>query len=221
MKIILSILLLTTFATLAAFAQDKNLMPKYGSMPKTEMQKAADAKFLASIDEFYKGDRRKAAEATASRGWEFLRQDNKPDAMRRFNQAWLIDNTNSYALWGMAVVQAEADDITASIKLFTEAEKSLEGDLDFAVDYAKTLGIAGAQAKNNAQLQNAFSRFARLHVSAPQHTLNLQNWAVTLFYSGNYSEAWKKIQLAEATPRRAEVDPNFVAALQSKMPRPK
>ena len=221
MKITLSILLLTTFATLAAFAQDTNLMPKYGLMPKTEMQKAADAKFLAGIDESYKGDRRKAAEAAASRGWQFLRQGNKPDAMRRFNQAWLIDNTNSYALWGMAVVQAEADDITASIKLFTEAEKSLNGDLDFAVDHAKTLGIAGVQAKNNAQLQDALSRFARLHARAPQHTLNLQNWAVTLFYSGNYSEAWKKIQLAETTPRRAEVDPNFVAALQSKMPRPK
>ena len=196
-------------------------MPKYGSMPKTEMQKDADAKFLAGIDESYKGDRRKAAEAAALRGWQFLRQGNKPDAMRRFNQAWLIDNTNSYALWGMAVVQAEADDITASIKLFTEAEKSLNGDLDFAVDHAKTLGIAGVQAKNNAQLQDALSRFARLHARAPQHTLNLQNWAVTLFYSGNYSEAWKKIQLAETTPRRAEVDPNFVAALQSKMPRPK
>lgn len=190
-------------------------------MPKTEMQKAADAKFLAGIDESYKGDRRKAAETAASRGWQFLRQGDKSDAVRRFNQAWLIGNTNSYALWGMAVVQAEADDITASIKLFTEAEKSLNGELDFAIDYAKTLGIAGAQAKNNAQLQSALSRFARLHVKAPQHTLNLQNWAVTLFYSGNYSEACKKIQLAETTPRRAEVDPNFVAALQSKMPRPK
>ena len=221
MKIILSILLLTTFATLAAFAQDTNLMPKYGLMPKTEMQKAADAKFLAGIDESYKGDRRKAAKAAASRGWQFLRQGNKPDAMRRFNQAWLIDNTNSYALWGMAVVQAETDDITASIKLFTEAEKSLNGDLDFAVDYAKTLGIAGTQAKNREQLQDALSRFARLYEKAPQHTLNLQNCALTLFYSGNYSEAWKKTQLAEATPRRAQVDPNFVAALQSKIPRPK
>lgn len=221
MKSILSILLLTTFATLAAFAQDSSLMPKYGPMPKTEMQKAADAKFLAGIDESYKGDRRKAAETAASRGWQFLRQGDKSDAVRRFNQAWLIDNTNSYALWGMAVVQAEADDITASIKLFTEAEKSLNGELDFAIDYAKTLGIAGAQAKNNAQLQDALSRFARLHVKALQHTLNLQNWAVTLFYSGNYSAACKKIQLAETTPRRAEVDPNFVAALQSKMLRPK
>ena len=121
----------------------------------------------------------------------------------------------------MAVVQAEADDRTVSIKLFTEAEKSLEGDLDFAVDYAKTLGIAGTQAKNREQLQDALSRFARLYEKAPQHTLNLQNCALTLFYSGNYSEAWKKTQLAEATPRRAQVDPNFVAALQSKMPRPK
>jgi len=30
----------------------------------------------------------------------------------------------------------------------------------------------------------------------------------------------EKIQLAEATPRRTEIDANFVAALQEKMPRP-
>lgn len=68
MKIVLSFLVLTTFATLTAFAEDMNLMPKYGSMPKTEIQKGADAKFLAGIDGFFKGDRKKAAEPAASRG---------------------------------------------------------------------------------------------------------------------------------------------------------
>ncbi|MBK9237172.1 MAG: hypothetical protein IPO19_14710 [Rhodoferax sp.] len=50
--------------------------------------------------------------------------------------------------------------------------------------------------------------------------MNLQNWAVTLFYVGNYPEARKKIQLAEVTPRHVELDPGFVAALQGKMRRP-
>ena len=50
--------------------------------------------------------------------------------------------------------------------------------------------------------------------------MNLQNWVVTLYYVGNYAEAWKKVKLAEATPRRAELDPGFIAALQAKMPRP-
>ena len=218
--LILALLFAVALAPSVAFAQDINLQPKYGAAPKSDMQKAADAQFLSGIDEHYKGDRKKAAEAASSRGWQFLRQGNRPDAMRRFNQAWLIDNTNGSALWGMAAIQADSGNIAASMKLFAEAESSVGGDIDFAVDYAKALGIAGAQAKDDALLKNAFTRFARLYEKAPQHTLNLQNWAITLFYNGDYRESWKKIQLAEGTPRHVEIDPSFVAELQSKMRRP-
>lgn len=203
-----------------ASAQDVNLQPKYGSLPKNDAQKAADAKFIASIDDYYKGDRKKGAEDVSSRGWRILRQGNPLDAMRRFNQAWLLDNTNGSALWGMAVIQTGSAKNGESLKLFSEAERLVGNDIDFAVDYAKALGIAGAETKNEALLKDAFARFARLHEKAPQHTLNLQNWAITLFYVDNYAEAWKLVKLAEATPRRAELDPRFLAALQAKMPRP-
>ena len=62
------------------------------------------------------------------------------------------------------------------MKLFSEAEGFIGSDIDFSVDYAKALGIAGAQAKNETLLKDAFARFARLYEKAPQHTLNLQNW---------------------------------------------
>lgn len=120
----------------------------------------------------------------------------------------------------MAAIQANTGKPADSLTLFGEAEPILGGDIDFCVDHAKALGIAGVQTKNEALLQDALARFAHLYEKAPQHTLNLQNWAITLFYVGNYVEAWKKIRLAEATPRRAELDPKFIAALQSKMPRP-
>lgn len=203
-----------------ALAEDINLLPKYGSANKSEAQKVADAKFLGNIDEHYKGDRKKAAGEVSARGWQFLRQGNVDDAMRRFNQAWLIDSTNLAALWGMAAVSGSKGDFEQSMKLFSEAERSAGSDIDFAVDYAKTIGLAGARSNNNVLLKDAFSRFAKLYERAPQHTLNLQNWAVTNFYIGNYAQAWAKLKLAEATPRKAEIDPRFVEALQAKMPRP-
>ena len=218
--ILLAFLLSFGLALQPACAQDMNLQPKYGSLPKNDAQKAADAKFIATIDDYYKGDRKKGANDVSNRGWQFLRQGNPSDAMKRFNQAWLIDNTNGNALWGMAAIQAGSGKIDESLKLFSEAEGFVGNDIDFAVDYAKTLGVAGAQTKNEALLKDAFFRFEQLYKKAPQHTLNLQNWAITLFYIGNYTEAWKAVKLAEATPRSAELDPKFLAALQSKMPRP-
>lgn len=204
----------------AASAQDMNLQPKYGSLAKNEAQKVADAKFIASIDDYYQGDRKKAAEDISSRGWQFLRQNNASEAMKRFNQAWLLDSTNGNALWGMAAIEAGSGKFAASLKLFAEAERFVGNDMDFSVDYAMTVGVAGVQTKNEVLIKDALGRFARLYEMAPQHTLNLQNWAITLFYVGHYAEAWKKVTLAEATPRRADLDPRFLAALQSRMPRP-
>ena len=104
--------------------------------------------------------------------------------------------------------------------LFAEADRLVGSDIDFAVDYAKALGQVGAGSRNEAMFKDAFRRYAQLYAKAPNHTLNLQNWAVTLYYVGNYAEAWKKVKLAEATPPRAELDPGFITALQAKMPRP-
>lgn len=203
-----------------AAAQDLSLLPKYGSGIKSESERSADDRFLAAVDQRYKGDRKKAAQDVASRGWQSLRQGNPQDAMRRFNQSWILDPSNGHALWGMGAVQGAAGKTAAAMNLFLEAEKSLRNDVDFAVDYARTQGMAAAEAKDDAALQQAFERFARIQERAPQHTLNLQNWAITLFLSGNYAEAWSKVRLAEATPRGSEVDARFVAALQAKMPRP-
>ena len=204
-------------------AQEINLLPKYGLREKSVAQKAEDQKFIATVDKLYKGDRKKGSEDLSARGWQFLREGKVPDAMRRFNQAWLIDSSNAEALWGMAAIEAGGGKPEDSLKLFSEAEKSLGKNIDFSVDYAKATGFAGAKMRNETLLKDAFRRYEHLYKLSPMHVLNLQNWAITLFYIGNYKEAWKKIELAKAAEsgtKSSQLDNNFIMALQAKMPKP-
>jgi len=120
----------------------------------------------------------------------------------------------------MAAIQASSGNFDDSLKLFAEAEKFVSNEINFSVDYAKAVGKAGAALGDDALLKDAFDRFERVYQRAPQNTLNLQNWAVNFFSIGKYSEAWAKVKLAEATPNKGDLDPRFVAALQSRMPRP-
>lgn len=204
-----------------AFSQDISLLPKYGSAQKTEQQKAADAALLAEMDASYPGDRPGAAKALSERGWQFLRLGNPANAMRRFNQAWMLDPKNVSALWGMAAVSANSDQgLLASLSLFAEAEKLAPGNIDLAVDYARTVGIAAGVVGNPTLMAEAVRRYEAIYQKVPDHTLNLQNWAIADYISGNYTMAWKRLKLAEATPQRAHIDPNFVKALEAKMPRP-
>lgn len=204
------------------FAQDRNLLPKYGQLPKLDWQKAADDAFLKASDEEYHGDRKKASADTALRGWQYLIDQRDPDAaMRRFNQAWLLDPGNGTALWGMAAIEADANKFDESLKLFSEAEKSVGDQLNFTIDHARIIGLVGVERKDDALLKDAFDRFSKIYAKAPENSRNLRNWAVTLFGAGKYSEAWEKIELAEATPDGGHLDPEFLKSLESRMPRPK
>ena len=201
-------------------ADDRNLLPKYGQLPKADWQKEADAAFIKATDEEYHGDRKKASADTAARGWQYLAAGDLEAAMRRFNQAWLLNENNGTALWGMAAVDGSLGKYDESLKLFAEAEKLVSGEINFAVDYARAVGIAAVERKDNALLKDAFNRFESNYRKAPENTRNLQNWAVTLFGMERYEEAWAKVKLAEATPDKKYLDPHFIEALQSRMPRP-
>jgi tetratricopeptide (TPR) repeat protein len=201
-------------------ADDRNLLPKYGDLPLTAIEKEINDKFVSGMDGDYHGDLKKASMDMTMRGWQYLAAGDLDDAMRRFNQAWLLNKKNGTALWGMAAVEASSKKYDESLKLFAEAEQFVGSEINFSVDYAKAVGKAGAAQKDDALLKDAFDRFERVYQKAPQNTLNLQNWAMTLYGIGKYSEAWAKVKLAETTPNKNQLDPRFIAALQARMPRP-
>lgn len=194
-----------------------NLQPKYGGQAKNAAQLAADADFLASMDKLFNNDRAKAAEEIATRGWTLYRGGKPDDAMRRFNQAWLLNPENGSALWGMAVIEMGKEHIASGRALFEEAARTMSQDIDFQADYVRT---KAQLAENEAEVKATWPEFARIYAKAPDHTLNLQNWAISYFAVERYRDAWEKILLAEKTPRARELDPRFIKALSDKMSRP-
>jgi tetratricopeptide (TPR) repeat protein len=191
-------------------AQDMNLLPKYGSQPKNDALKASDAIFISGMDEEYHGDRAKASMDMAMRGWQYLAAGDFDTAMRRFNLAWLLNNSNGTALWGMGAYEAHSGKLDESLKLFAEAEPLVGDQINFSVDYAKAMGKAGVTLKDDALLKDAFARFARIYQRVPDNVLNLQNWAMTLYSMGNYSEAWAKVNSPK--PRQKKINSTPVSS---------
>jgi hypothetical protein len=76
----------------------------------------------------------------------------------------------------MAAIEASSGKYDDSLKLFAEAEKFVGSEINFSVDYARSVGMAGVEQKDDALLKDAFDRFERINKNAPQHTKNLQNW---------------------------------------------
>ena len=201
-------------------SEDIDLLPKYGLLPKDAARRAADDQFIAETDQKFHGNRKKAAADIADRGWYLLDHGDGAKAMKRFNQAWLLDPENGSALWGMAALRSQAGKFAEALILFNEAEPLVGDDVDFMDDQAKTIGFAGLQQKDTGLTNTALIRFSSIYDRAPEHTRNLQNWAILLYFLGDYRAAWEKIGLAMATPGKDELNPDFIAKLQSKMPHP-
>lgn len=82
-----------------------NTLPMYGGpdQVKTPYQLEADEKFIQSATR--EGQtREKASQAVAAGGWQFFNKGDLSTAMKRFNQAWLLDPNNPEAYKGFAAI---------------------------------------------------------------------------------------------------------------------
>ena len=213
-------ILMGTLCVGPAWSQDISVMPKYGGGNKTALQLESDASFLKSMDKNFDGDRVRASDEVAKFAWQALRQGRGVDAARRFNQAWLLNPKNGLALWGMGALESDKGQHASAVKLFDEAGEFMKGDPDFLADQARAFGFIGLETKDQALQDRAWRLFDDVKRRDPQHTGNLQNWAIVLYYGGRFQEAWQKIGEAEKTPNGKDISPAFLKALSERMPRP-
>ncbi len=192
-----------------------NLLPKYGEVPKCQALLDGDTRFLAEADKSFPGDPQKASKYFASRGWQYFREDDFKTAMRRFNQAWLLDPKNGSAIWGMGAVlsndtRSTQQQHTLALSLFAEASTYLTDDFQFTLAYARALGVSGSAISDSKAIDEALLRFEAINRDHPNSTINLQNWAITLYLQKQYGAAWEKLQLAQKTPEANSLSKEFV-----------
>jgi tetratricopeptide (TPR) repeat protein len=78
-----------------------NLLPMYGApeVVKTDEQKKSDEVFIETATQSC-GSRQKAAVVIFYEGGRYLSEGDLDNAMRRFNQSWLLDPENYMSYWG-------------------------------------------------------------------------------------------------------------------------
>ncbi|MGR3724608.1 hypothetical protein LGT41_0013695 [Abyssibius alkaniclasticus] len=148
MRIILTFVFLA-FAT-ASLAQDMAVPPFYRGMEKTQTQLAADRVLIERALSAHDGDAVAAGQRWAGMAWAAIGAANAEDAVRRFNQAWLIDPTNPGLAYGLMIAtHLRGDDAAVVDGLYAEALAAMpDADRKFVqVDYAQILMQRGDLAR--------------------------------------------------------------------------
>ena len=195
--------------------------PLYGQ-PEVERPaflKQADEAFIEKAVSGF-GSREKASQAWFAEGERLMGRGNLDVAMRRYNQAWLLNPDNYGPYWGFARILLEQDKLEDSIRFFEKAETLID-DLYQKVALLSDMGSAytykGKQVPRYFSQANA--KFSESTGLDPGYGNAWRRWAYSLYEQGDYRGAWEKVNRAESAHARPFPD-SFIAKLKSKMPRP-
>ncbi len=99
-----------------------------------------DDKFIKQVLALTNGDKQAAAIGVVQLGWEQIGKGKPNEAIRRFNQAWLINPDLPDIFWGYGVAtHVRGDETDAVVRWFEEAFKGLRENPRFLADRGRVL----------------------------------------------------------------------------------
>lgn len=99
---------------------DISLIPEYGGFQKTPEQIKADERFVNTVMNEFK-DKRSASNEMIASGNQYYQKEDLDTAMRRYNQAWLLDETNPEVYIGFGNILKKRGDENGANEMFQKA----------------------------------------------------------------------------------------------------
>ena len=219
-----------------------NDQPMYGNKPFTEEQKRFNDQVVNAVIAGA-GSKQAALERTIKLAWQYFYKNDPDTAMKRFNQAWLIDPNNDEIFYGFGFlmsVQGKRDD---AISLYKKA-LALNPNHPMALanlarsykDQAYALYGKKRLAEPDAEVKRVLSEALMLYEKASQAAISSSalrltslddelsyiyyQWAVALEFNGEYAKAWQKIKLSRKHDGAKLIEPGFIKELSQFMPEP-
>jgi Tfp pilus assembly protein PilF len=157
-------------------------------------------------------DVKQHARGAVELGWRYFNQGDTETALKRFNQALILDPNFAPAYFGIAYVYSVQSKFDLAIQNY---RKSIEKDPTFTHSYSN-LGLALLSSGRSKEALPMLQKALELdNKNGDAHV----NMALYYFEAKEYSAAWKHVHLAQ--DNRAQVKPAFVRDLRNKMPEPK
>ncbi len=178
------------------------LLPKYGHIPKTEAQINSDKAFIETV---LKQDstNRKASDHMIRLGFNYLYRDIKT-AMYRFNQAYLLDSTNTDIYWGYGGVYMTLGDYAKAEKQYLEGLAINPKNTHLLTDYgtyfmAQYYGLQPIDEKGAlTNLDSAITYMTKSYQLDPTDQNTTFKLSICYWNKGDCNNAWKYYDACKA-----------------------
>ncbi|TVO75196.1 tetratricopeptide repeat protein [Sedimenticola selenatireducens] len=205
--------------------------PMYGQpdQVRPDYLKWEDAAFLKQTSQRFNGDLKRASRVWTQQGNELLQYGDVEGAMRKFNQAWLLDDSNYQVYWGFGQVLVIKDELPEAKRYLLKANELIDDPFQkpaLLTDLATVVSLQ-SEALSTSQTAEREALFLRAN-DYFEEVLELdasyfpvwQRWAQSLYREGNYVAAWEKIHAAKAQGVK-HFSKRFIERLSENYPEPK
>ena len=167
-----------------------NLRPEYGNVTKTKEQIGLDNEFIETV---LKQDttRIKGSEHLVKLGFTYLYRGDLETAMKRFNQAWLLNSQNENAYWGYATVYFRFDDRDEAKRQLDKGLSINPNSSNILTDEATISMSFYMDSGNKTELNKAIALFNQSYKIDPKNQNTLVKLSTAYYYSKDCVNALK------------------------------
>jgi len=180
-------ILIASWAISTSNATPINELPMFGNQEKTAAQKAADTELIRGIEKLGYS-REAAADKAVRQAWLYWRKGDLASAMKRFNQAWLLDPENGNLYHGFAIITFQKNGPVPEVEqYFRLAVSKTKVSARAHVDYGRFLWTQDRFEESISRLEKALEISATIPGARP-------NMAFVYYRKGDFKAAchWAK-----------------------------
>lgn len=199
--------------------QDPSLQPEYGNIQKTEEQLKSDQKFIDELLMQYDGDKEKASKKMTELGFQYLYQKGDfVTAMRRFNQAFLVEPNNADIYYGYGTIFFNLGEMEKARNQYDKGLKINSQHAKILTDYGTTfLGEFYQNYETDKDLAIKKLELAEKYLNKSfkidqDDSNTVYKLSIVNMYLENCDKAWKYLKLAKKMK-----NPNITAAFENEL----
>ncbi len=196
---------------------DLNTMPLFGEQAKTSEQIDREIRFLNDCDRSFP-TRPEASKFFTDRGWDYVASGQLDTAAYRFNLAWLLNDHNADAYWGLGVVSYQKNQLPDAVRMLKRGLAVADSNVTLMTDLA-TVQIKYHQDHNDSSaLADAETTLQRAVAISPSASA-YQKLSLVNYLKADYGKAWAYFHQAR-TLDLASLDLGYLNDLLAKQPDP-
>ncbi|MBD2754662.1 tetratricopeptide repeat protein [Spirosoma validum] len=195
-----------------------NTLPLFGERPKTAAQIGEEIHFLNDCDRNF-ANRSEASAFFADRGWDYVGNGQLDTAAYRFNLAWLLDNRNADAYWGLGVVCYQKNQLPDAIRIMKKGLAVADSHIELMTDLA-TVELKHYQEKPNADVLTDAEGHLQRAVALNPNAVYYQKLSMVYYLKTDYAKAWDYFHQAR-TNDMSSIDFGYLNELLARQPDPK